>query len=67
LEAEINKIINSKTKKIIIMKITKLKLEDFNLEKLTKNHQKEVFGGDGGGGGEEPIDPGKGTGKGGNG
>ncbi|MBS7230178.1 rSAM-modified peptide [Flavobacterium psychroterrae] len=49
------------------MKITKLKLEDFNLEKLTKNHQKEVFGGDGGGGGEEPIDPGKGTGKGGNG
>ncbi|PWK02747.1 hypothetical protein BC749_101821 [Flavobacterium araucananum] len=48
------------------MKTNKLKFEDFNNAKLSKNQQKEIHGGDGGGGGED-VDPGKGTGKGGNG
>ena len=47
------------------MENNKLKFEDFSSEKLSKNQQKEIHGGDGGGGGE--IDPGKGVGKGGNG
>lgn len=43
------------------MKNQALKFEDFENEKLSKNQQKTVHGGDGGG---EPIDPGKGNGKG---
>ncbi|MWB95854.1 rSAM-modified peptide [Flavobacterium sp. GA093] len=37
----------------------KLNFEDFSTEKLSKNQQLVVRGGDG-----EPIDPGKGTGNG---
>jgi hypothetical protein len=63
---EINKNNKSIILKHIIMKTNKLKFEDFNNAKLSKNQQKEIHGGDGGGGGED-VDPGKGTGKGGNG
>ncbi len=41
------------------MKNQKLNFEDFENEKLSKNQQKTVRGGD-----DEPIDPGKGNGKG---
>ena len=50
-------------KNIVIMKSKNIKFEDFENEKLSKKQQKTIHGGDG----EEPIDPGKGTGKGGNG
>ncbi|MFG4000965.1 rSAM-modified peptide [Flavobacterium aquidurense] len=42
------------------MKNNKLNFEDFQIEKLSKKQQKTVLGGD------EPIDPSKGTGKGAN-
>lgn len=45
------------------MKTQKLKFTDFETEKLSKNQQKSVVGGDVP---PDPIDPGKGTGKGSN-
>jgi hypothetical protein len=44
------------------MKTQQLKFEDFNNEKLAKNQQKTVCGGDG----NEPTEPGRGNGKGSN-
>jgi len=42
------------------MKNNKIKFEDFESQKISKNQQKTIQGG----GGDEPVDPSKGTGKG---